>query len=204
MISAWIAFIPQFLIGFLLNLEIGVVASILGLIGGMPLALIRQRLPWLRPIARVLVSLMQAAPVYVVMFFLLNLLPDELRLGGTVIQVDALAAVIGAQAVYMTAYVADAGLAALEAIRRGSRSQALLFLPALLRGFMVIVMSSGLAAAIGLAEAVGVTLQASEMTDVLPERLGYFGIAIAWFVVFFGTANALLARLVARLSHEQT
>lgn len=204
MIAAWAGFVPHFLAGFLLNLEIGVIASVMGLAGGIPLALIRQRLAWLRPVARVLVSLMQAAPVYVVMFFLLNLLPDETRLGATVIQVDALVAVIGAQAVYMMAYVADAGLAALEAIRRGSRAQALLFLPALLRGFMVIVMSSGLAAAIGLAEAVGVTLQASEMTDSLPERLGYFAIAIAWFVAFFGTANALLARLVAALSRAQT
>ena len=49
----------------------------------------------------------------------------------------------------MTAYVAENGYRALEHLRRDERNLALLFLPNLMRGAVLVVMSSGFGAAIG-------------------------------------------------------
>ena len=77
--------------------------------------------------------------------------------------------------------------------------KALLFLPNLLRGFNVVIMSSGFGAAIGVAEAVGVTVREAEMLETMGERVALFLTAIVLFVTFFSAANLLVQRL-ARLS----
>ena len=190
-------FIPILWMGFLVNLEIGVAAVVIGVMLGVPLALLRRRLPLLQRPIRLSIQLMQALPTYVTMFFVLNLLPDNLALWGHPIR--AVTAVVLAQSVYLTAYVAEDAHEALEHLKRNERERALLFLPNLLRGFVVVVMSSGFGAAVGVSEAVGVTLHQAERLPALGDRILVFGVTITFFALVFGSVNILIQHLVRRL-----
>jgi ABC-type arginine transport system permease subunit len=191
-------FLPELMLGFLVNLEVASGAVLIGLAVGLPLALLRHSVPGTRRAVWPCVRLMQAAPAYVVMYFVLNLLPRDFSLLG--FRVAGLAAVILAQSVYLASYIAENGYRALQHRQRGERDQALLFLPNLLRGFFVVVMSSGFGAAIGVSEAVGVTMREAERLHTVGERVVLFLIAIGFFVAFFGGANAVIRYLVRRLS----
>jgi ABC-type amino acid transport system permease subunit len=201
MSSMFLQFLPELLAGFLVNLEIAAGAVALGLAAGMPLALLRLMVPRSRRVIWPCVRLMQAAPTYVIMYFALNLLPRDLTLFGTA--VTGLAAVILAQAVYMASYVAENGFRALEYLRAGQRDLALLFLPNLLRGWVVVIMSSGFGAAIGVSEAVGVTMRHAERLHAVGDRVELFVAVIALFVVVFGTANLLIGRLMRSLAQTK-
>ena len=100
----------------------------------------------------------------------------------------------------MTAYVAEDLYRTLRHLDLREREQALLFLPNLLRGFVVVVMSSGFGAAIGVSEAVGVTMQHAELLHSAGERIVLFVAVIAFFVAVFAGVNAAIRGLVRRLS----
>ena len=201
MIAVLQAFLPEMFAGFLVNLQVAGVAVALGMLVGLPLALLRLRLPWSIRIIRPCIMLMQAAPVYVIMFFLLNLLPREMRLFGLTIPMTALTALILSQAINMIAYMAENAYPALIHLRQRELPQAVLFLPNVMRGFIVVVMSSGLGAAIGVPEAVGVTLAHAQRLPNLGDRVLLFLVVMAFFVTVFGTANLLLRQIVRRLSN---
>jgi hypothetical protein len=191
-------FLPILWGGFLVNLEIGVAAVVIAIVLAVPLTLLRR---WLslsqRPI-QLCIQLMQALPTYVTMFFVLNLLPDNLSLWGE--PIVSVTAVVLAQSVYLTAYVAEDAYEALEHLQRKQLEQALLFLPNLLRGFVVVVMSSGFGAAVGVSEAVGVTMHQAERHPALGDRVLLFAVTITFFVLVFGSVNLLIQRLINRLS----
>ena len=90
----------------------------------------------------------------------------------------------------------------LASIQRNQLDQALLFLPNLLRGFVVVVMSSGFGAAVGVSEAVGVTMHQAERFPAIRDRILLFGVTIIFFVLVFGTVNILIQRLVIRLGRR--
>jgi His/Glu/Gln/Arg/opine family amino acid ABC transporter permease subunit len=190
-------FIPILWGGFLVNLEIGVAAVFIGTMLGVPLTLLRRRLSVLRRPVHLSIQLMQALPTYVTMFFVLNLLPDDLALWGR--PIESVTAVVLAQAVYMTSYVAEDAYEALEHLARNDREQALLFLPNLLRGFVVVVMSSGFGAAVGVSEAVSVTMHQAERFPELGDRILVFGVTISLFALVFGSVNILIQHLISRL-----
>ncbi len=193
-------FIPELLAGFLVNIEIAAGAMVIGLAVGVPLAVLRQKLPRSRKMVWPCVRLMQAAPTYVIMYFVLSVLPRDLWTLG--LPATRLSAVILAQSAYMAPYVADNFYRALEHLERGERELALLFLPNLLRGFVIVVMSSGFAAAIGVSEAVGVTVRYAERLHALADRVTLFLVAIALFLAVFGVVNALIRFLMRRLSQS--
>ena len=193
-------FLPELFDGFLINLWVALLSVVIGLVFGLPLALIRDRLAWTEVPIRILIRVMQAAPVYVIMFFLLNLLPNQVSILGWKIAATGLAALILSQAINMVAYMEENGLQALGHLRRGEIGQAILFLPNVLRGFIVVVMSSGIGAAIGVSEAVGVTLRHAQRLPDLGDRVLLFLLVIGFFVSVFGTANAVLRRVIRRLA----
>jgi uncharacterized surface anchored protein len=61
-------------------------------------------------------------------------------------------------------------------------------------------MSSGIGAAIGVSEAVGVTLRHAQRLPDLGDRILLFLLVIGFFVSVFGTANAVLRRVMRRLA----
>jgi ABC-type amino acid transport system permease subunit len=191
-------FLPELVSGFLVNLAIAFGAVLVGLAVGLPMAVLRDRVPRSHRFIWPCVRLMQAAPTYVIMYFVLSMLPRDLSLFG--FRFSGLAAVILSLSVYMASYIAENFYRALEHMHRGEREHALLFLPNLLRGFFVVVMSSGFAAAIGVSEAVSVTMREAERLHTIGPRILLFVVAITFFVAVFSAANAVIRRLVRRLS----
>src|SRR6185503_7244232 len=165
-------FLPELISGFLVNLEVACGAVLVGLAVGLPLALLRDRLPGSYRFIWPCVRLMQAAPTYVIMYFVLSMLPRDMSLFG--VRIGGLAAVILSLSVYMASYIAENFYRALEHLHRDEREHALLFLPNLLRGFFVVVMSSGFAAAIGVSEAVSVTMREAERLHAIGPRILLF------------------------------
>ena len=195
-------FIPILWTGFLVNLEIGVAAVVIGLVLGVLLTLLRRRVSLLQRPIHLCIQLMQALPTYVTMFFVLTLLPDNLALWGQ--SIEAVTAVVLAQSVYLTSYVAEDAYEAFEHWKRKDRDQALLFLPNLLRGFVVVVMSSGFGAAVGVSEAVSVTMHQAERYPALGDRILLFAVTIIFFVLVFGLVNILIQHLINRLGRSST
>ena len=168
-------FLPTFLAGMAVNFEIAALAVVIGLLIGLPLGYARASASRAAlSLSLTLIGVMRAAPTFVVMFFLLNVIPREVAISG--VMTVALSLVP-----YSAAYAADAGVEALQQWRRGSHLGALLFLPNMTRAFFVVVLSSGAAAAIGVTEGISVILRQAEQLPALGDRLVLFAIGILMF-----------------------
>lgn len=179
----WTDFVPTLLSAMVTNFEISFIALALGLLLGLPLALLRDRGGAVGVgVSATIISLMRAAPTFVVMFFLLNVLRD-VSLFGVTLAMSGVMTVAVSLVPYSAAYAADAGVEALRQFRRGSPLGALLFLPNITRAFFVIVMSSGAAAAIGVPEGISVILGEAAVLPTLGDRLIVFAIGIVLFGV---------------------
>jgi hypothetical protein len=194
-------FLPLLLAGFAVNVEIGLAVVVIGVLVGVPLTLLRRNLSAMRRPIAVMIGFMQAIPTYVAMFFILNWLPRDLSLFGA--PVTGMAAVVLSLSIYLTAYVAEDANEALRHLDRDDRERALLFFPNLLRGFTVVLMSSGFGAAVGVSEAVSATMHQAERLPALGDRILLFAVAIAFFAAVVGPLNVLgrlaVRRLISRL-----
>ncbi|MFO1048794.1 MAG: hypothetical protein U1E52_12955 [Geminicoccaceae bacterium] len=185
--------------GMLVNLRIAALALALGLVLGLPLGLAQLGGPLPRRLAAGLVGPMRAAPTFVVMFFLLNVIPPDATLFGLPVILSAPAIVALSLVPYAAAYVADNGRTATLQLRHGSLDAALLLLPNLMRAFLVLVMSSGAGAAIGVGEGVAVVLREAERWPTLAEKLVVFASGVACFGFVFQTGFAVVNLVRARL-----
>ena len=185
--------------GMLVNLRIAALALALGLVLGLPLGLLQLGGPLPRRIAATLVAPMRAAPTFVVMFFLLNVIPPDATLFGLPVILSPPAIVALSLVPYAAAYVADNGRVAALQLRHGSPDAALLLLPNLMRAFLVLVMSSGAGAAIGVSEGVAVVLREAERWPTLAEKLVVFASGVACFGFVFQTGFAVVNLVRARL-----
>jgi ABC-type arginine/histidine transport system permease subunit len=198
----WGDYVPSLLGGMATNFEISIVALLLGLVIGIPFAALR--LYGGRAgvaFAVTVVSLMRAAPTFVVMFFLLNVVRD-VSLFGEKLAMSGVMTVAVSLVPYSAAYTADAGVEALRQWDRGSPLGALLFLPNITRAFFVIVMASGAAAAIGVPEGISVILRESALLPSLGDRLVIFAIGIALFGVPLQIGLALMRWLQRELGRR--
>lgn len=188
----WTDFVPTLLSAMVTNFEISFIALGLGLAFGLPLALLRDRGGAMGVgVSATIIALMRAAPTFVVMFFLLNVLRDA-SLFGVKLALSGVMTVAVSLVPYSAAYAADAGVEALRQLRRGSPLGALLFLPNITRAFFVIVMSSGAAAAIGVPEGISVILREVALLPALGDRLVVFAIGIVMFGVPLQLGLALM------------
>lgn len=179
----WEDFIPSLLAGMVTNFEISILALVFGLVVGLPLAALRfQGGRVASAFSATVISLMRAAPTFVVMFFLLNVVHD-VSVFGVKLAMSGVMTVAVSLVPYSAAYVADAGVEAMRQWQRGSQLGALLFLPNITRAFFVIVMSSGAAAAIGVPEGISVILRESALLPTLGDRLLVFAVGIVLFGV---------------------
>lgn len=178
-------FVPAFARGLSTNLSIAAHALAVGLPAGLMLCALR--LPAAQPgaeaparrhaarAAGITVALLRAAPTFVVMYVLLDALPARWA-------VSPAGTVALALSVYAAAYVADNAAAAVCDWRAGSRASVLLFLMGLVRAYFVMVLSSGLGAAIGVTEATAVTLRALEQLPSPSDRLWLMGGVVLVFI----------------------
>jgi ABC-type arginine transport system permease subunit len=198
----WTGFVPTLLSAMVTNFEISFIALALGLLLGLPLALLRDRGGAVGVgVSATTISLMRAAPTFVVMFFLLNVVRD-ISLFGVKLAMSGVMTVAVSLVPYSAAYAADAGVEALRQLRRGSPLGALLFLPNITRAFFVIVMSSGAAAAIGVPEGISVILREVAVLPAFGDRLIVFAIGIVLFGVPLQLGLALMRWLQRELGRR--
>jgi ABC-type amino acid transport system permease subunit len=185
----------ELLAGMVINFQIAAIALALGLVLGVLLLVAGPGLP---RTVNTLNGLMRAAPTFVVMFFLMNIFPQQFQVFGIDIVLPPGWIVALSLAPYAIAYVVDNGRAAIEGLRAGSRSAALLFLPNLVRAFTVLVMSSSVGVAIGVNEGVAVVLREAETYAALGDQMLVYAVGVFAFGAFFQIGFACV-RLMMRL-----
>lgn len=190
-------FVPQLLAGMVVNFQIAAIALMIGLAVGGLLTLAKLSGGMRGAIAATLIGLMRAAPTFVVMFFLLNIIPSDATLYGVHVAPSGIMTVALSLVPYAAAYVADNGSEALRQLRDGSPLGALLFLPNVTRAFFVLVMSSSAGAAIGVPEGIAVILREAELMPTLGDKMVLFVIGILCFGVTLQAGFALM-RLLQR------
>lgn len=178
-----LGFIPDLLAGMVVNFQISAIALALGLGLGLMLAWASLGGGLARRVAGGVTGLMRAAPTFVVMFFLFNVIPRGATVWGLPVAPSPLMTVALSLVPYAAAYAADNGAEALRQWRAGVPEAALLFLPNLMRAFFVMVMSSGAGAAIDVTEGIAVILREADRLPTLAQQMALFGIGI----VAFGT-----------------
>ena len=192
-------FLPRFLAGMSVNFEIAVIAIAIGLALGLLLAVGRLSGGVATAVTVSVISLMRAAPTFVVMFFLLNAMPRDATLLGMPFALSGVMTVALSLVPYSAAYVADAGVDAIRHLHAGTRHGALLFLPNLTRAFFVLVMSSSAGAAIGVTEGITVILRQAEQLPDLHDRLVLFAIGIVMFGIPLQIAFVLIGLVQRRI-----
>jgi ABC-type arginine transport system permease subunit len=197
-------FLPRFLAGMAVNFEIAAIALAIGLALGSLLALGRLGGGVVGAFTISIISVMRAAPTFVVMFFLLNTIPRDATLFGEPFALSAMMAVALSLVPYSAAYVADAGVDAIRHLRAGASHGAYLFVPNITRAFFVLVMSSSAGAAIGVTEGITVILRQAEQLPGLDDRLVLFAIGIVMFGIPLQIAFALIGLVQRRIARTAT
>ena len=197
-------YLVDLLAGMAVNLQIAGTALGLGLVLGVPVGLIQLGGRLQRNLVAPLIGLMRAAPTFVVMFFLLNVMPQPVRLFGLDLTVPASMIVALSLVPYAAAYAADNGRDAFLNLRRGSTEAALLFLPNIVRAFFVLVMASSAGAAIGVGEGVAVVLREAERWSSIGDKLVVFGVGVLAFGIVFQIGFALMRLLRRHLASSAT
>lgn len=195
-------YLADLLAGMAVNFQIAAMALGLGLALGLPLGLLQLGGRLQRGLCAPLIGLMRVAPTFVVMFFLLNVIPLDVSLFGIDSALSGPAIVALSLVPYAAAYAADNGREALLRLRGGSTDLALLFLPNIARAFFVLVMSSSAGAAIGVSEGVAVVLREAERWPSLGEKLLVFGVGVLAFGIVFQIGFALMRLLGRRLARR--
>mgnify|MGYP003385896720 FL=1 len=197
-------FFRDLLAGMVVNFEIAAIALMIGLALGGLLALGRLSGGPVGGVATTLIGLMRAAPTFVVMFFLLNIIPRDAMLFGVGVTPSPLMIVALSLVPYSASYVADNGAEALKQLRAGSPLGALQFLPNVTRAFFVLVMSSSAGAAIGVTEGIAVILREAVLLPALGDKLVLFAIGILFFGVTLQAGFALMRLLQRHLGRLAT
>ena len=197
-------FIPDLLAGMVVNFEIAAIALAVGLALGALLALARLGGGVLGAAATSLIGLMRAAPTFVVMFFLLNIIPRDATLFGIGVAPSGIMIVALSLVPYSASYVADNGAEALRQLRAGSPLGALQFLPNVTRAFFVLVMSSSAGAAIGVTEGIAGILREAVLLPSLGGKLVVFAIGILFFGITLQAGFALMRLLQRHLGRLAT
>jgi len=197
-------FVPAFLAAFVTNLSVAGSSLAVGLAAGCPLALMRRAPFWLRWPADMLTGLLRAAPTFVVMFFLLNVMPHEIGTAGNAWRVSPELVLVLSLAVYAAGYVSDSGLDALRHLSAGSTGAALLFVPNMIRAFFVLVMASSTGAAIGVHEAVMTTLRQADRLTGRTDRIVLVLVVILFFTLVLQIANRLVRALTRLLTRQMS
>lgn len=196
-------FFADLLAGMVVNFQIAAIALVLGLALGGLLALGRLGGGAAGAVATGSIGLMRAAPTFVVMFFLLNIIPRDATLFGIGVTPSPLMIVALSLVPYSSSYVADNGAEALKQLRAGSPLGALQFLPNVTRAFFVLVMSSSAGAAIGVTEGIAVILREAVLLPALVDKLVLFAIGILFFGITLQAGFAIirvLQRYLGRLA----
>lgn len=194
-IELLLAWTPFLLEGFLMNLTVGVCATLLGTVLALAIVLGRRAAPAAAPALDFATSLFRNIPTLVFVFYAASLLPREIELlPGTVVPIASWFKA----AIALSAAPLGLGVwhlqAAITAWREDRRQEALLLVPNWLGTLLIAVMASSTASLIGVGELVGRANTLITATGSA-NMLAIYAYASAFFVVFSICASGLLAQL---------
>jgi ABC-type amino acid transport system permease subunit len=193
--------LPGFLSAFRLNIEVGMLALLGGILIGLPLTWLIIRGGFTGKASEYLIGFLRAFPVFVMMFVLLNFFSEALL--ATHVSLDTLhkTTLILALCTYSAAVISDAAKDTWLNFCRSEYAESLLIIPNLFRIFTILVMSSSIGAAIGVKEAVSYTLIHIETMPEPLDRITTVFVVTVFFVLFFSTFRFAMYWLVRRISH---
>jgi len=192
-----IDFVLNFLTYFLTNVKIGVISLVLGLVIGVPLALLlHKKNKWLTPAVNTLLFFCRGFPVYILMFALLNSLSADSFFKSFPDETVRLIAIVLALAAFALAAICDLTLVMLTQLAKGQMAEAFLIVPNVFRVFTAVLISSSVGAAIGVSEAVSYTIRVYER---FPDRLDRF-LLVLGVTIFFAMFQTICKRIVLALS----
>jgi hypothetical protein len=179
----------------------------MGCLAGAPLAIVWTIRGPINLLPNAVVQLLRAAPTFVVMFFLFNILPHRVTLFGASLVISRKFTVALSLLPYSASVIAESGAEALRQWRLGSPLAALLLLPNLARIYFVLVMSSGSAAAIGVREGISTILHQADQFQAIGDRLWVFAIGVLGYGLIlqggFLGVQLLRSHLAARIASRR-
>jgi ABC-type arginine/histidine transport system permease subunit len=204
MLDVLMNFFPRFVSGLIVNFQMAMWAIAGGLLVALPLAYVRLMGGFAGKSCDALVAVFRSAPTFVLVFFLVNVVPSQFSVAGLSMQMTPWLAVVCALIVYGAAYLSDTGIEPLRHLKEGSVVSALLYLMTAVRAFFMMVLSSCFGAAVGVVESITVTLRTIENLPSVQDRLLLIAVVIGIFTVCFQfiywAIHQLRATLNARFS----
>lgn len=218
--AALLRWLPLVFVGFLFNVLVGVLAMALGTLAGLPLGLTQMaRLRAVRATGWVVIQLLRNAPWLVLLFYVMFLLPFEVRVAGLAIPLPAWAKAVVGLALPVSANVAEivrGGLLSIPAAQwesaeslAFSRRQVLLMvilpqafrrmLPPWMNLYAVLVMATTLISVVGIQD--GLTaVRAAVSAEGRPElMMPFYLLLLAMFFAHTYPVARLTRRLERRL-----
>jgi ABC-type amino acid transport system permease subunit len=195
-------FAVDFIQAFLVNISVGFASLLVGLVIGIPFAYVWYAGGFIAGLIGVVVGLLRASPVFVFMFLCLNILTQVIDGGSTRASLTPMIALVLALSCYSISVVADTWLDLLKRYGTMTRESIMLAIPVHIRTFVILVMSTSVGAAIGVQEAVMLTLARGETLSTRQDQIELVSVVLLLFVVFFSAARYLIVLLTRQLNKK--
>jgi ABC-type amino acid transport system permease subunit len=192
-----IVFVKRFIEAFYVNMTVACAALVIGVLIGLPFAYVRQYGGLPGRCVGFVNGLLRASPVFVLMFLVMNIWGQH---SGDLFWVHfdlPYIALVLALSSYSVSVISDVCLEMLTRLREKDMQSALLIVPNLFRIFTVLVMATSVGVAVGVQEAITVTLDRMESLSSRSEKIWLVLFVLVCFVLFFATVKYLVERLVA-------
>lgn len=188
-------FVIDFLRAFWVNIGVGFVALIFGLLLGIPFAYLRASGGWIGKVIAFVSGCLRAAPVFVLLFLVFNILTQVVDASSLIADFTPAIALSIALSSYSISVVADTWLDLLKRFGAMNRQSIAVAIPIHIRIFVILVMSTSVGAAIGVREAVTLTLERIERLQVRADQIQLVLLVLLFFVIFFSIAKQFIVLL---------
>lgn len=195
-------FAVDFIQAFLVNISVGFASLLVGLVIGIPFAYVWYAGGFIAGLIGVVVGLLRASPVFVFMFLCLNILTQVIDGGSSRASLIPMIALVLALSCYSISVVADTWLDLLKRYGAMTRESIMLAIPVHIRTFVILVMSTSVGAAIGVQEAIMLTLARGETLSTRQDQIELVSVVLLFFVVFFSAARYLIVLLTRQLNKK--
>ena len=199
---AWTPFLLQ---GFAWNILIALTAGLLGLLLGIPLAwCMRSGNRWVTSVSQRASSTIHHIPTFALIFYMAVILPTEISVPGMNLawRIPIWIKVALALSAMQIGYVSENFATALQAWRDGDRTQALLFGPGWVNGFLFTAIASSNASVVGVNELISRCNTVIAANDQSGAMIPVYFYGSLFFLIFcFPLAwsmNRMKKRLVSR------
>lgn len=199
-----ILFAKGFIHAFVINLEVAIGSLILGLLAALPLTYVRQKQGLYAWTSETLIAFFRAFPVFVLLYVLFNASSFQFISDAYGNQSVELFVVILALCAYSITAISDAMLDSWKKLDSGDLQLAWLFIPNCFRIFTILILASGIGAAIGLQDSVAFSIQKIDLIEDRVEKIFVLFAVCIFYVVFLSIFKVLLDRVVLIMTRKKT